>query len=645
MIPEIGNFAIMLALTFALVQTFAIVWAYLAPKKFNAKTTYFQLSTISAITQFGFICFAMLCLILCFLTNDMTVIYVQEHSHKLLPLIYRIGAAWGGHEGSLLLWCLILGGWTCAFIIFSGKKLPKHTYTKIIMALGFVSTGFITFLFFTSDPFRRVFPVAPVIGNDLTPILQDPGLIFHPPMLYMGYVGFAVAFAFAIAALIEGKFGKAWVQTLRPWVILPWAFLSCGIVLGSWWAYRELGWGGWWFWDPVENASLLPWLAATALLHALIVSEKRDAFKGWTLLLAIVTFTLSLLGTFLVRSGVLVSVHTFASDPTRGLFLLAYLAIVIGGAFLLYALRIKHFYKAPQFALFSRETFLLINSVFMLTAVATITLGTLYPIVLDALNLDKISVGEPYFNTVFLPIILPILLLMGFAPHVAWAKQSLTTLWKKLRFTFLASLLAGFIAPYLFGFNFQWLASIGIFFALWIIVATLQYVYQLYKTHQKIHVQHWAMIIAHLGIAVLALGITVNKSYSEERQVKLHTGETVTVAGYAFTLQNLAETVGPNYKSVTATFSVQKNQHTPQLLIAEQRIYTSHDQSLSKPGILANVWRDLYLALGSALPDGSWSIRIYYKPLVRWIWFGGFMLLVGGLLCLFRYQKKSGEPL
>jgi cytochrome c-type biogenesis protein CcmF len=645
-IPEIGNFALMLALCFALIQTGATLWGYLAPKKFAVSHPgiFFQLSTLSAFAQFGFICFAMLCLILCFLTNDMTVIYVQEHSHQLLPFIYRVGAAWGGHEGSLLLWCLILGGWTLAFIIFSAHQIPRHSAVKITMLLGLISTGFISFLFFTSDPFRRIFPSVPIIGDDLTPILQDPGLIFHPPMLYMGYVGFAVAFAFAICALIEGKFDKRWVQALRPWVILPWAFLSCGIVLGSWWAYRELGWGGWWFWDPVENASLLPWLSATALLHALIVSEKRDTFKGWTLLLAIVTFTLSLLGTFLVRSGVLVSVHAFASDPTRGIFLLGYLAFIIGGAFLLYALRIKHFYRAPDFELFSRETFLLINSVFMLTAVATITLGTLYPIILDALNLEKISVGEPYFNTVFLPVILPILLLMGFAPHMKWVKQPVLALWNKLRLPFICSLLAGCILPMLFGFAFRWTASIGIFFGIWIIVATLQYVYTLWKTLHKVPVQYWAMIVAHLGIAVLALGITVNKSYSEERQIKVAPGETVTLAGYAFTLKSLATTPGVNFKSITATFSVQKKQQTPQVLSAEQRIYLSHEQSLSKPGILANGWRDLYLALGSALPDGSWSIRIYYKPLVRWIWFGGFMLLIGGLLSLLSLQKKSVEP-
>jgi len=640
-IPEIGNFAIILALCFALLQGLTPICRYLKTRA-SADTTPLitEISVTAALAQCGFLVVAMLCLIISFLNNDMTVIYVQEHSHQLLPFLYRVGAAWGGHEGSLLLWCLILSGWTTAFIVFARRSLPVTSFTKIIMLLGFISAGFITFLFFTSDPFKRVFPTAPIIGDDLTPILQDPGLIFHPPMLYLGYVGFAIAFAFAICALIEGKFDKNMAQILRPWVVLPWSCLSCGIVLGSWWAYRELGWGGWWFWDPVENASLLPWLSATALIHALIVSEKRDVFKGWTILLAIVTFTLSLLGTFLVRSGVLVSVHTFASDPTRGLFLLLYLAIIIGGAFVYYGMRIRHFYRAPNFELFSRETFLLINSIILLTAVATITIGTLYPIVLDALDLEKISVGEPYFNTVFLPIILPLLFLMGFAPHVSWGQQSFPKLWQKLRVNLISCAVLSCTLPWLMGFPFAGMASLGIFFSLWIIMATLQYMHQVWIARKKFDLQHAAMIVAHLGIAVLALGITVNKAYSEEKQVKIQPGETVTLAGYHFTFQKVEETHGPNYKSATATFIVQSNHQTPHLLISQQRIYSSHDQALSKPGILVNPWRDLYLALGAPLPGEAWSVRIYYKPLVRWIWSGGFMLLMGGLLSLLYSIKQ-----
>jgi cytochrome c-type biogenesis protein CcmF len=640
MIPELGSFSIILALCFALIQAIALLYGN------NKKNPVFlQLGHIAVYGQFIFLILAMFFLILSFLNNDMTVIYVRDHSHALLPFIYRIGAAWGGHEGSLLLWCLILSGWTTAFSIMTSVKTIHDNdnirwYSHVIMVLGLLSVGFITFLFTTSNPFARDFPTSPINGADLTPILQDPGLIFHPPMLYLGYVGFAIGFAFAISALIIGKFDKAWAHECRPWIILPWSFLSCGIVLGSWWAYRELGWGGWWFWDPVENASLLPWLSATALIHSLIVSEKRDVFKGWTILLAIVTFTLSLLGTFLVRSGVLVSVHAFASDPTRGIFLLSYLALIIGGSFLLYALRINKFYQPPQFSLFSRETFLLMNSVILLTAVATIVIGTLYPIILDALNYGKISVGEPYFNTVFLPIILPALVLMGAAPHVHWNQQSFTVLLKKLYLVIMISLLIGFITPLLFGFEFHLFASCGISIAIWIILATLQYAIQVWKNQHTIALKHWSMIVAHIGIAVLTLGITVNKSYSEEQQIKISLGDFTTLAGYQFTLSHLDKVKESNYESITATFDVEKNHHYIDNLVAEQRIYTSHQETLSKPGVLFNVWRDLYLALGNSLPDGGWAIRIYYKPFVRWIWAGGFMLLLGGLLSLLNYWKS-----
>jgi cytochrome c-type biogenesis protein CcmF len=634
MFPELGSFAIILAFCFALIQTVAPLWGM-----HKQDLRYAQLGNIAVIGQCGFLIFAMLSLIICFLQNDMSVLFVQQHSHRLLPIIYRIGAAWGGHEGSLLLWCLILSAWTVVFILF--KKINIGAPRGIVSALGFISAGFIAFLFFTSNPFKRLFPTTLLVGDDLTPVLQDPGLIFHPPMLYMGYVGFAIGFAFAICALIEGKLDKQWAQACRPWIILPWAFLSCGIVLGSWWAYRELGWGGWWFWDPVENASLLPWLSATALIHALIVCEKRETFKGWTLLLAIITFALSLLGTFLVRSGVLVSVHAFASDPTRGLFLLAYLTIIIGGALLLYGTRIKHFYQPPNFELLSRETLLLINTVILLTAVTTIGIGTLYPIILDALNYEKISVGEPYFNLVFAPIMLPLLLLMGFAPHVKWGHDSLKKLWKTSRLSILSSMTLGVILPSLFGFPFQWIASLGTFLCLWIIIGTLKYAYALRSSTQKIALRHASMIVAHIGIAIFALGVTLNKSYSEERQVKIMPGETVMLANYGFTFKQAQETAEPNYRSVTAFFSVQAPGQSADMLSAEQRIYRSHEQTLSRPGILTNAWRDLYLALGNPFPDGGWSIRLYYKPFVRWIWCGGLLLLVGGLLSLLNYGLQT----
>lgn len=623
MLPELGSFAIILALGFSLIQAIAPLF------KIN-------LTKRAAIGQFIFLAIAMLALIGCFLTNDMTVIYVIEHSHALLPFIYKVGAAWGGHEGSLLLWCLILSGWTVTFVSYPATYNTSF-HSKILMILGFISAGFILFLFATSNPFARFFPDTLINGEDLTPILQDPGLIFHPPMLYLGYVGFAIGFAFAIAALLQGKLEPVDAKNLRPWIILPWSFLSCGIVLGSWWAYRELGWGGWWFWDPVENASLLPWLSATALIHSLIVTEKRNTFKGWTILLAIITFTLSLIGTFLVRSGVLVSVHAFANSPTRGIFLLSYLTIIICGAFLLYAARIHRFYVAPTFKLFSRETFLLINSVILLTAVATILLGTLYPIVLDALNFGKISVGEPYFNTVFLPIILPLLLLMAAAPHIHWQSQTIKPIWKKLRWDFLLSLVLGFILPQLFGYEFHVLTALGLFLSFWIILSTIHYFLNL---SARFELKHASMIIAHIGIAIIALGVTLNKSYSEEKQIKISLHDATTLADDVITFSALEKMHGANYDGVIAIFNI-TNQNADTLSVsAEQRIYSAHQEMLSKPGIQANVWRDIYIALGEPLSNNTWSVRLYYKPFVRWIWAGGFLLLLGGLCSLLAYFQK-----
>ncbi len=643
MIPEFGNFAIIIALAFALLQFAVPVFSSSRGLSAGSRKPYgvaldaslkhAGMTDFLVFGQFIFLSIAMLSLIICFITNDMTVIYVRDHSHHLLPFIYRVSASWGGHEGSLLLWCLIIAFWSIAFTLFSNKNLPHSLYLKILMILGVLNAGFITFLLLTSNPFQRDFPVDLVIGNDLTPLLQDPGLLFHPPSLYLGYVGFAVVFAFAIAALLEGKFDKNWVVALRPWIIIPWAYLGCGIVLGSWWAYRELGWGGWWFWDPVENASLLPWLSATALIHSVIVSEKRDVFKGWTLLLAIITFSLSLIGTFLVRSGVLVSVHAFANDPARGIFLLAFLSVVIGGAFLLYGLRIHRFYQTPTFELFSRETALLINSVIMLIVMATIILGTIYPIILDSLQIGKISVGEPYFNVVFLPIMLPLLLLMGLAPHMQWKQQPFHALFKKVRVNFLISFMIGLFIPYLLGFSFKIFAYIGISIGIWIILSTLQYAY---KFRASLTYKHWAMIIAHLGVAIFVLGVTINKSYSVERQIKMSVGETTTLAGLPFTLSDLHRKNAQNYESLVADFSVQNKF----IISTEQRIYKSHDQTLNRPGIHYNLFRDLYIALGNSFDDGSWSVRIYYKPCVRWIWFGGFLLVIGGMLTLFARREK-----
>lgn len=626
MAPELGIFAIILA------------WCFSGIQIFLPRVASYSLTKTIVMGQCGFLLFAMGCLVFSFIYNDLTVIYVREHSHALLPLFYRMGAAWGGHEGSLLLWCIILSGWTAAFVFFSRSLSQTSFFYRVVMILGIVSFGFIAFLLFTSNPFQRNFPTQLITGDDLTPVLQDPGLIFHPPMLYLGYVGFVIGFAFAVSALLSGKIEDTWARQCRPWIILPWGFLSCGIVLGSWWAYRELGWGGWWFWDPVENASLLPWLSATALIHSLIVSEKRKAFFGWTVLLAIVTFSLSLIGTFLVRSGVLVSVHAFANDPTRGLFLLAYLTFIVGGAFLLYAYRIKHFYRPPTFQLFSRETFLLMNSVMLLVVSATILLGTLYPIILDAMNLGKISVGEPYFNTIFIPIMLVLLLLMGIAPHVSWEHTSISDLYKKLRIPIVLSAIMGFLIPTLFGYPFYFLTGLGITLSVWIVLSTFQFIFLL-SSKKKI-IKSISMIIAHLGIAVLAFGIVMNKSYSEEKQIKISPGERVTLAGYQFFFKDMREMNQANYQSLVAVIEVSKNKKCITELFPEQRVYRSHQDFLSKPAVTYNVWRDLYVALGSSLSDKAWSMRLYYKPFVRWIWAGGVMLLIGGLLSFFSHRRE-----
>ncbi len=618
MTPDIGLFSLLLAFFFALIQG-------VAP----------SLSPRAVVGQFFCLSLSMFCLIICFLTNDVTVVYVQEHSHALLPFIYRIGAAWGGHEGSLLLWCLILSGWTLLFRMVGKRHLTDSFFTKVLMILGWISAGFILFLLATSNPFARFFPTELITGDDLTPLLQDPGLLFHPPMLYFGYVGFAVGFSFAIAALLEKKCDATWIHAIKPWIILPWALLGCGIVIGSWWAYRELGWGGWWAWDPVENASLLPWLTATALIHCLILAEKRDAFKGWILFLPILTFTLSLLGTFLVRSGVLVSVHTFANDPKRGIYLLIYLSVIISGAFTLYAARIKYFYQAPFFQFMSRETSLLLNSIILLTAVATILIGTLYPILLDALHLGNISVGEPYFNLVFIPIMLPWLFLMGLAPYLHWKKTTTSYLFKKMVSPIFLSLTLAWIIPTLSGCHFHPLAYTGIALSFWVIIATLRYAKKITLTLPR-----YSMIIAHIGIAIMVLGITITKSYSEEKQVRIILHDTVDLAGYQFTLNQLQNVAGDNYHSIEATFLIREPNQTVFVLSAEQRVFVSHEQTMSKPGVAYNVWRDLYVALGAPLSDNAWSVRLYYKPAVRWIWFGGGLALIGGLLSLLSFSRK-----
>lgn len=632
MIAELGNFALIIALAFALLQMILPCVSLMSPKQTQLNT---HLAAWMTISQCLFLFVAMTALICCFITNDFTVIFVREHSHPLLPLFYKIGAAWGGHEGSLLLWCVVLSAWSALFsALYFKQRHHIAIYPLMLMILGVMSVGFIAFMLFTSNPFQRFFPAELIMGNDLTPLLQDPGLIFHPPMLYSGYVGFAVAFAFAVALLIHGKANSDWMTMIRPWVIVPWAMLSLGIVLGSAWAYRELGWGGWWFWDPVENASLLPWLCATALLHALIVCEKRNVFYGWMMLLCIVTFAFSLIGTFLVRSGVLVSVHSFAADPTRGLVLLIFLSLLIGGALTLFSFRIQRFFSPPQFSLFSRETILLMNTIFLLTAAATISLGTLYPIVLDALGMEKISVGEPYFNIIFLILMLPMLFIMGLSPHVKWQTNQIKLLSKQSTSIFLTSIVIALSFLIMMRLPFKLLTFIGLVSGVWIITSSLAHLVKF-----NINLSKSSMIVAHIGIAILALGITLNKSYSIERQVKMSPGDEITLANNQVRFAALVSRDHPNYLSQEARFTLNANN----TIIAEDRVYKSHDQHLQTPGINVTTWRDIYIALGSQIKNDEWAVRLYYKPAVRWIWLGGILLMLGGLLSLLNHLKNGAR--
>lgn len=628
MVPELGHFALLLALFLALIQMTLV---------FFSKEKFFLLTCYAAYGQFFFLSFSFSMLIISFIFNDVTLPYVLHHSNKMLSFIYRIGAAWGGHEGSLLLWCLILSTWNMAFILLRDKLMALHSYQQILAILGFLNAGFIIFLLTVSNPFLRIYPTSPVTGDDLTAVLQDISLIFHPPVLYAGYVGLSIAFAFCLSALWRGKVEDNWARICRFWVLLPWSFLSAGIVFGSLWAYRELGWGGFWFWDPVENASLMPWLLATALFHSLIVVEKRKAFLGWTILLGLLAFSLSLIGTFLVRSGVLVSVHAFANDPKRGVFLLTFLSSIMCGSFLLYALRVKVFYRPFQFHLWSREFFLLLNSIFLLTFTFTVLLGTLYPIILETLTGEKISVGEPYFNTVFLPLTLPLLFLMGALPYISWQPTTFFSFIKKSSVIFSISLFSGLFIPWFLGFPFKGLSSIGLILTAWLFLATVWEMLKRLCMQKNINLAFFSMITAHLGIALLSAGIVMNKSYSEEKQFIIAPFETVTLAGYALTFIKEKPINSVNYNGLELTFAIYQNKKFIALLTTEERFYLSHEETFNRPGILINPFRDIYLALNRKLTATTWSIRVYYKPMVRFIWGGGLLCMFGGLLSCIHY--------
>jgi cytochrome c-type biogenesis protein CcmF len=621
MIPEIGQFALALALALALVQgTLPIIGAARRIPSLVA------LARPAAQGQFVFVAIAFACLTWSFVHNDFSVLYVASHSNSALPLQYRIAAVWGGHEGSLLLWVQMLTVWMVAVSVFS-RNLPDEMVARVLGVMGLVSVGFLLFMLTTSNPFERLLPAA-ADGRDLNPLLQDPGMVFHPPMLYMGYVGFSVAFAFAIAALLDGRLDATWARWSRPWTTTAWIFLTVGIALGSFWAYYELGWGGWWFWDPVENASFMPWLVGTALIHSLAVTEKRGSFKVWTVFLAIFAFSLSLLGTFLVRSGVLTSVHAFATDPRRGIFILAFLAVVVGGSLTLFAWRAPKVGLGGRFALVSRETFLLTNNAILLAAAGAVMLGTLYPLVLDALGLGKISVGPPYFETVFVPLMAPALFLMGVGPIARWREASVPELAQRLKWALAVSVVAALIVPLVLG---QWTVfkSFGLLLAFWIFASTLTGSAGKLRTLTRAQL---GMIVAHLGIGVFVVGVAMVKGYEVDQDLKMEPGDTSTISGYTFRFDGVSERTGPNYVSSRGTVTVTRNGATVATMHPEKRLYQVQNMPMTEAAIDSGFTRDLYVSLGEPVGGRAWTVRIYHKPFVSWIWCGCIVMALGGLL-------------
>ena len=641
MIPELGQFALILATVLALLLGVLPLWGTL-----NRNVVWQSLARPAAFLQFALVAVAFACLAVSFLNNDFSVKYVAEHSNRLLPKPYQFAAIWGGHEGSLLLWVLMLTGWTAAVALFS-QSLPLNMVARVLGVLGLVVVGFMAFILLTSNPFVRLFPI-PADGHDLNPLLQDPGLVIHPPMLYMGYVGMSVAFAFAIAALISGRLDTAWARWSRPWTVIAWSFLTFGIGLGSWWAYYELGWGGWWFWDPVENASLMPWLVGTALIHSLMVTEKRGSFKAWTVLLAIAAFSLSLLGTFLVRSGVLTSVHAFATDPARGIFILCFLALVIGASLTLFAWRAPAVTLGGSMGLVSRESFLLLNSVLLVVATGAVMVGTLYPLIIDALDMGKLSVGPPYFNLVFAPIMVPLLFVLVPGTVAHWREARLNDMVLRLRWIGLTAFLLAMGLPFLFG---EWSAgtALGVFLGMWVALGTLQHVMERIRKPGRIGGSFWGMHLAHFGMAVVVLGVTGVNSFEVERNVHMSLGDTVSISPYSFRLVNMVDVQGPNFTAMQAHVEVSKNEQVIEVLYPEKRRYFSSAMPITEAAIDSGFLRDLYVSLGDPVQGQmpSWSIRVYYKPFVSWLWAGVLMIVFGGVLAALdrRYRRTVVAPL
>jgi cytochrome c-type biogenesis protein CcmF len=603
-------------------------------------------------TQFALVSASFVCLILAFVQHDFSVLYVASNSNSALPLAYRFAAVWGGHEGSLLLWLLMLNVWTVAVAAFS-RSLPTVFVARIIGVLGLVAVGFLLFTLVTSNPFERLLPAA-AEGRDLNPLLQDPGMVLHPPMLYMGYVGFSVAYAFAIAALLGGQLDATWARWTRPWTTAAWIFLTFGIGLGSWWAYNELGWGGWWFWDPVENASFMPWLAGTALIHSLAVTEKRGSFKVWTVLLAIVAFSLSLLGTFLVRSGVLSSVHAFATDPRRGLFILAFLVIAIGASLVLYAWRAPTVGLGQRFGLLSRESMLLVNNMLLAVATGAVLLGTLYPLFLDALGLGKISVGPPYFDTVFSLLMAPLLFMMGIGPIARWKQDEAGSLARRLRWALPAAIGAALLVGWLAG-RIGLATTGGLALAFWIVASMM--VDLLERLRPNGPGGSWwgrarllpramvGMMVAHLGVAAFAFGVAMVKTYEIERDVKMGPDASTELAGYRFRMLSVRDVQGPNFTAAQGQVEVSRDGKVIAMLTPEKRIYRVQSNPMTEAAVDSNLMRDLYISMGEQLPNGDWIVRVQHKPFIVFIWGGCLTMMLGGFLALSdrRYRQKSGQ--
>ncbi|GBG12925.1 cytochrome c-type biogenesis protein CcmF [Novimethylophilus kurashikiensis] len=643
MIPELGHFALILALLLATTQAgFSLVGAA------RGNELWMTAGVSAARGQFFFIGIGFLSLAYAFYSNDFSVLYVASNSNSALPVQYRLAALWGGHEGSMLLWATTLALWTVAVTVFS-RHLPPVFKARLLGTMGLISIGFLLFILLSSNPFERLIPAA-MDGRDLNPLLQDPGMVFHPPVLYMGYVGFSVAFGFAIAALLGGELSPEWARWTRTWTTVAWMFLTVGIAFGSKWAYYELGWGGWWFWDAVENASFMPWLVGTALIHSLAVTEKRDAFKLWTVLLAIFAFSLSLLGTFLVRSGVLTSVHAFATDPRRGLFILGFLALVIGGALTLFALRAPKVGLGGKFGMVSRESMLLTNNVIMVVAAGVVMLGTLYPLFLDALGLGKISVGPPYFDTVFVPVMMPAIFLMGLAIFARWKNAALPDLMTRLKWAFGVSVVVALLLPFVMG---KWtpMIALGLLMAMWIITTA---VVSLRDRLQKreggmiaalIHLPraYQGMIVAHLGVAVFIIGVTMVKGYEVEQDMRMSPGDNATVGSYSFHFDGIQDQPGPNYMAAVGHFTATRNGREVAVLEPEKRMYTVQSMPMTEAAISAGLVNDLYVSLGEPVSEQAWAVRIYIKPFVQWIWVGALMMAGGGLLAMLdpRYRRRN----